>query len=71
MLMQPDYTINDACHDGFECGLIYILRYCRENGIRDLVDLDKAKLAEHLESKKPWRTAEEWADLIRSFKPMR
>ena len=66
--MQPDYTINDAYHDGFECGLIYILRYCRENGINELTNLDEVRLAEHLESKKPWRSADEWADIISFYK---
>lgn len=67
---MQDYTINDAHHDGFECGIFYILRYCWENHIDDLSDLDEVKLAEHLAARKKWRDIEEWADLIRSFKPM-
>ena len=60
MSMCSDYTINDAYHDGFECGVVYILRYLKEVG-----NLDDMDLACHLESKKPWKTAEEWAGVIR------
>ena len=63
-MLEPDYTINDAFHDGFECGLAYALRYLEE--IRKLhMDTDDiAWLAMHLESKKPWKADTEWEAII-------
>ena len=64
--MNPDYTINDAFHDGFECGLLYILRYVNEHYYQSLSsdDIDVSELALHLAEKKPWKTAPEWQELI-------
>lgn len=62
--MQQDYTINDAFHDGFECGLLYILRYMKENSDRHLTTHDVARLIVHLEEKKPWKSHDEWEELI-------
>lgn len=65
--MVPDYTINDAHHDGFECGLLYILRYAAENYNQLLSDDDMVHLTAHLAEKKPWKTADEWEELINSI----
>jgi hypothetical protein len=62
--MQQDYTINDAHHDGFECGLLYMLRYNDEELASCLTDEELELLAAHLAKKKPWKTAEEWEAFI-------
>lgn len=62
--MNPDYTINDAFKDGFECGLLYILRYAMEVEGVSLTDMDVLRLADHLAAHKPWRPDEQWALLI-------
>ncbi len=62
--MQQDYTINDAHHDGFECGLLYILRYLVEEELTELDADNIAHLASHLESMKCWKSTEEWEELI-------
>lgn len=62
--MRQDYTINDAFKDGFECGLLYILRYASEDYDQLLSDDDMAHLTTHLEEKKPWKSATEWEELI-------
>ena len=61
---MQDYTINDAHKDGFECGLLYVLRYFHEVEEIDIKDSLILRLAEHLGEKKPWRPEEVWADLI-------
>jgi hypothetical protein len=48
----------------FECGLLYSLRYFEEADIHHLSDIDIFQFAEHLASKKPWKTREEWYELI-------
>lgn len=65
--MNPDYTINDAHHDGFECGLVYILRYAAEGYYQLLSDYDTTHLAAHLAEKKPWKSAAEWEELLNSI----
>ena len=62
--MQQDYTINDAFKDGFECGLVYILRYLEEEDFLQLDADNMAHLARHLEYKKPWKSNTEWETLI-------
>lgn len=62
--MNPDYTINDAFHDGFECGLLYILRYFETNSDRRITANDVRQLIIHLDKNKPWMTADEWEALI-------
>jgi hypothetical protein len=62
--MQQDYTINDAHHDGFECGMLYILRYAAEDYDQLLSDDDVKHLVVHLAQKKPWKTTDEWEELI-------
>lgn len=62
--MQQDYTINDAFKDGFECGLLYMLRYSEEDYYDHLTNNDVTRLASHLAEKKPWKTAAEWETLI-------
>ena len=62
--MNPDYTINDAFHDGFECGLLYILRYAEEQEKLAMGIDDISQLARHLETMKPWRTTSDWESLI-------
>lgn len=64
MSMHSDYTINDAFKDGFECGLLYILRYAAEDYDQLLSDDDMVHLTAHLAEKKPWKTADEWETLI-------
>lgn len=64
MSMHSDYTINDAFHDGFECGLLYILRFMEENSERRITANDIAKLVIHLEEKKPWKSQAEWEETI-------
>lgn len=66
MSMNCEYTINDAYHEGFECGVVYILRFLKESGIARVADLDMIDLACHLELRKPWKTAEEWVESIRN-----
>lgn len=58
--MTPDYTINDAFHDGFECGLLYALRYAKDATGQHISEEDLDKLAVHLDSKKCWKAYEEW-----------
>ena len=65
--MNPDYTINDAHHDGFECGLLYILRYIDKYTTHELSTDEISELARHLESMKCWKSAEEWEALILSI----
>lgn len=60
--MIPDYTINDAFKDGFESGLLYVIRYFMDS--RPLSDQEILRLANHLELKKPWKTDEEWLEMI-------
>lgn len=62
--MTPDYTINDAFKDGFECGLLYVLRYAKEVSKQHIDTNDIAQLVIHLEQKKPWKSDEEWEALI-------
>lgn len=62
--MQQDYTINDAFQEGFESGVVYILRYNAEKNGVTLTDRDVVVLGEHLRSYKPWRDSEQWADFI-------
>lgn len=62
--MQRDYTINDAFQEGFESGVVYILRYNAEKNGVTLTDIDVVVLGEHLRSYKPWRDSEQWADFI-------
>ena len=62
--MQQDYTINDAFKGGFECGLLYILRYAEEEYSQLMSDDDVAHLASHLAEKKPWKTEAEWKEFI-------
>lgn len=62
--MQRDYTINDAFHDGFECGLLYILRYIEESDTCRITTNELARLIVHLEEKKPWKSDKEWEELI-------
>lgn len=64
MSMYSEYTVNDAYHDGFECGVVYVLRYLKESGIAKVEDLDKIDLSCHLEIRKPWKTAEEWYEMV-------
>lgn len=64
--MTPDYTINDAFKDGFECGILYMLRYIEEVQPQRLTKDDVANLANHLEERKPWKSTDEWETLMRS-----
>ena len=57
-------TYNDAFHDGFECGLLYILRYLEENSDKRLTANDVAHLIIPLEEKKPWKSHSEWEEMI-------
>ena len=61
--MVSDYTVNDAFKDGFEDGLLYMLRYMAEVEGRHLSDREVLKLAEHLGVHKSWRPEEIWADV--------
>lgn len=65
--MTPDYTINDAHKDGFECGLLYILRFVeQESGYTTVwYDDDISGLASHLAEKKPWKSRDEWYEFLR------
>ena len=65
--MQQDYTINDAYKDGFECGLLYVIRHSCDIMGHNIADEDISKLANHLGSMKPWKTEEEWLSLIRNY----
>lgn len=62
--MNPDYTINDAFHEGFECGLAYILRYAREHCDWQLTDRDIIVLSEHLWNHKSWHDSNVWAEIV-------
>lgn len=64
MSAQRDYTIIDAYHDGFEAGLLYVLRYMDKDHPLNVEDV--VRLASHLEYMKPWKSGEEWEELIRS-----
>lgn len=64
--MVPDYTINDAFKDGFECGILYMLRYIEEVQPQRLTTDDIASLANHLEEKKQWKTSDQWKTLLMS-----
>ena len=61
---MQDYTINDAFKDGFEDGLLYILRYVQEVEKIDIDDSLVLRLAKHLGENKPWRPEEIWASKI-------
>lgn len=65
--MREDYTVNDAFKDGFENGLLYVLRYYEWVSERHLLDNDISELCDHLEEKKPWMTSGEWYDMINSY----
>lgn len=62
--MVPDYTINDAFKDGFECGLLYILRYAETEAQCHISNEDLVRLSEHLETKKSWKSRDEWCKLL-------
>lgn len=62
--MTDNYTINDAFHDGFECGLLYALRYAETVGDIHMTTDDASRLAEHLGAFKSWRTEEEWHTFV-------
>ena len=64
--MKEDYNFGAFIHQGFECGLLYILRYAAEEYNQLLSDDDMARLTAHLAEKKPWNSAAEWEDLINS-----
>ena len=64
--MTPDYTINDAFKDGFECGILYMLRYIEEVQPQRLTTDDIVHLASHLESKKSWKTSDQWKTTLMS-----
>ena len=66
MSMCSDYTINDAFHDGFVDGLLYILRYLEQCDVSKLTDGDIYRLSVHLAEKKPWRNVNSWQELINS-----
>jgi hypothetical protein len=59
-----DFTVGDALRTGFENGVIYMLR-C-SGGVVDyeLTDDDISQLVQHLAIHKPWKTEEEWRELI-------
>lgn len=63
---MPDYTINDAFKDGFECGILYMLRYIEDVQPQRLTTDDIRHLTDHLESKKPWKTSDQWKVLLMS-----
>ena len=60
-----DYSITDAHKKGFECGLLYILRYELDELWRWPTDEELDSLANHLAEKKPWKTRDEWEQFIR------
>jgi hypothetical protein len=63
--MTPDNNFSEFIHNGFECGLIYILRYLEEEACMLQFDTDDiSHLASHLAEKKPWKTAPEWEEFI-------
>lgn len=61
---MQDYTINDAFKDGFEVGMLYILRYAVEIEGISLTDMDVLRLADNLAAHKTWRPDEQWAMMI-------
>lgn len=62
--MNPTYTINNAFQDGFECGLLYMLRYAMEVEGVAMTDTDVLKLADHLAAHKQFKLSEQWAMTI-------
>lgn len=64
--MRPDYTINDAFKDVFECGILYMLRYIEETQPQRITRDDVASLAAHLAERKRWKTDDEWASALTS-----
>lgn len=62
--MKEDYNFAAFIHNGFENGLLYILRYAYENYDQLLSDDDVTQLVAHLAEKKPWNTAAEWEALV-------
>lgn len=65
--MKEDYNFGAFIHEGFEQGLLYILRYVEEEYDQVLSVEDIARLAAHLESKKNWNNGSEWEQLIRGY----
>lgn len=63
---MPEYTINEAFKDGFECGILYMLRYIEEVQPQRLTRDDIRHLADHLEEKKSWKTSDQWKVLLTS-----
>ena len=61
---MQDYNINDAFKDGFECGLLYMIRYMVEVEGRRMTDAEVIRLSEHLAMKKQWRPSEDWALMV-------
>lgn len=64
--MAPDYTINDAFKDGFECGIMYMLRYIEETQPQRLTVEDVNRLATHLAERKRWKDNKEWKAVLTS-----
>lgn len=62
--MVPDYTVTDAFQDGFEDGVLYMLRYMIEVEEIEIRDSMVLRIAEHLGEHKPWRPEEIWASKI-------
>lgn len=62
--MVPFDNFSAILHNGFECGLVYILRYAEEDYNQLLSDDDVARLTNHLAEKKPWKTEAEWKEFI-------
>lgn len=65
--MKEDYNFAAFIHEGFEQGLLYVLRYVEEEYDQVLSVEDITRLAAHLESKKKWNNASEWEQLIHGY----
>ena len=61
--MTQDYTINDAWKDGFESGLIKIMRYIPQHKFKDE---ELRTLANYIATTAPWKTRDEWYDILRN-----
>lgn len=62
--MQNEYSVNSAMQEGFECGVLYALRYYEESVKRNLSCDSAAAFANHLSHYKRWKTKDEWETFL-------
>ena len=61
--MTLDYTINDSWKDGFETAVSRLMRYIPQYKFKDE---ELRTLANYIETTSPWKTRDEWYDILRN-----